>query len=297
MEVGGRDCQGWGGWHGRKRWVRSRTAELQSGPPERQEEKAAPISGSPAFTVHGCPLVVTWRKGGQWSRSGGSPTPADRQTHTHGPVLGSPFPAASLSSETLIDSQTCCQCSLGDPQCVSLGTGPLRERRVPRTQQHQSSPRPGPPLAFPSILQWTPCAHHSSLYESTVHVETPQPGEPQDVGSSSRGSSTPGYSRLVPLGASLLQGCPSSLVPVVLPLPPPAFPDGPKGPVLTATQHHSTEVLTGPRRCQPHLEPSLLMTRRLGLMESTPLDAPEWRAAGLHPVPSHPSQPCSGCEV
>ena len=32
VEVGGRDCQGWGGWHGRKRWVRGRTAELQAGP-------------------------------------------------------------------------------------------------------------------------------------------------------------------------------------------------------------------------------------------------------------------------
>ena len=150
---------------------------------------------------------MTWRKGGQWSQPVGSPTLTDRHTRTE-QCWDPPFPALSLSSETLTDSQTRCRCSLGDPQFVSLGAGSGREHCVPETQQHQSRPRPGPPPAFLSILQWTPCAHHSSPYESTVHVEIPQPGEPQDVGSSSRGSSTPGYSRLVPLGASLLPGVP-----------------------------------------------------------------------------------------
>lgn len=79
------------------RGVRSRTAEPQSGPPERQEEKAAPISGSPAFTVHGCPLVVTWRKAMVTIRR--EPN-TSRQTDTRTDQSWDlPSPAASLSSE------------------------------------------------------------------------------------------------------------------------------------------------------------------------------------------------------
>ena len=39
---GGRDCQGWGGWHGRKRWVRGRTAELQAGPGKDRKRRRLP---------------------------------------------------------------------------------------------------------------------------------------------------------------------------------------------------------------------------------------------------------------
>lgn len=42
VEVGGRDCQGWGGWHGRKRWVRGRTAELQAGPGKDRKRRRLP---------------------------------------------------------------------------------------------------------------------------------------------------------------------------------------------------------------------------------------------------------------
>lgn len=200
-----------------------------------------------------------WRKGGQWSQPVGSPTLTDRQTqHTRTEQCWDPlFPALSLSSETLIDSQTCCRCSLGDPQCVSLGAGPQRERCVPLTQQHPSSPRPGPPPAFLSILQWTPCAHHSSPGESTVHVGTPPPGEPQDVGGSSRDSSTPGYSRLVPLGASLLPGVPFSSCPCGSATPPTHLPLRSRGACAhshAASQHrgsHRTTAMPATLRARP----------------------------------------------
>lgn len=42
VEVGGRDYQGWGGWHGRKRWVRGRTAELQAGHGEARKRRRLP---------------------------------------------------------------------------------------------------------------------------------------------------------------------------------------------------------------------------------------------------------------
>ena len=258
------------------------SCELRTGKPKRE---GGSVSGGPAFTVHGCPLVVAWRKGGQQSQLVGSATQTDTRTEQCWDPL---FPAVSLSSEALVDPQTYCWCSLRDPQCVSPAAGPQRERCVPLTQPHQSSPRPVPPPAFLSILQWTPWAHHPSPYESTVHMETPQPSEPQDVGSSPGGPPPLDTAAWSHLGPACSWGWPSGLVPVVLPLPPPAFPDVPRGPVLIATQPHSTEVLIGPRRCQAHLGPSLLMAGCLGLMEST---------AGLHSAPPHPSQPCSGCEV
>lgn len=42
VEVGGRDFQGWGGWHGRKRWVRGRTAELRAGPGKDRKRRRLP---------------------------------------------------------------------------------------------------------------------------------------------------------------------------------------------------------------------------------------------------------------
>ena len=185
VEVGGRDYQGWGGgWHGRKRWVRGRTAELRAGHWEAKKRRRLRLWRP---SIH-----CSWLPPGGGVEEGRATVTTsrerntDRQTRTE-QCWDPLFPAVSLSSEALVDPQTYCWCSLRDPQCVSPAAGPQRERCVPLTQPHQSSPRPGPPPAFLSILQWTPWAHHPSPYESTVHMETPQPSEPQDVGSSPGG--------------------------------------------------------------------------------------------------------------
>lgn len=188
VEVGVRDYQGWGGWHGRKRWVRGRTDELQAGHREARKRRQLRL-WRPSIHCSWLPPGGDLEEGRAMVTTSREPN-TDRQTRTE-QCWDPLFPAVSLSSEALGDPQTCCQCSLGDPQCVSPAAGPQRERRVPLTQPHQSSPRPGLPPAFLSILQWTPCAHHPSPYESTVHVETPQPSEPQDVGSSPGGPPPP----------------------------------------------------------------------------------------------------------
>lgn len=157
----------------------------------------------------------------------GSPTHKDRKTdrqtdrHTRSST-GIPF---LLSSEILIDSPAPDLLPVipGEPPvCQPVGR-PLECRGSPLTPLHQPSLRPGPPPGFLSVLQRTPCAHHTGPSESTVHLETP---EPQDAGRSSRGSSTPGHSSSTPLAS------------------PPIFPGGPGGSVLTATQGGSTEALT-----------------------------------------------------
>lgn len=175
------------------------------------------------------------------------------------------------------------------------GYRPLRERHVPRTPAASVQSQARASTCFPSILQWTPCAHHSSLYESTVHGRPCSQVSPRML-AAALGPPIPGYSRLVPLGPALPKGALRVLSLWFCHSPHPPFPDGPKGLVLTATQHHSTG-LHRTTAMPATLEPSLLMTRRLGTDGVHTLDTPEWRAAGLHPVPSHPSQPCSGCEV